>query len=178
VRIFLLLFLSCFAIEREHYYEHQSEVYPAIVLSKPVQKGKWQTKPNVRICPDTGISPARVSRAMNYWKRLGYEFGNIIIEKDMYNCLMPPPLRREILITLPHQEFNEKHLAATKISTHRITGEIVKANIYITPRNSERERILEHEFGHALGWNHYPQRDHIMNPEWEFGGYNSYGLRR
>ena len=154
-----------------------AEVYPAIVLSKPKQKAKWAHPPDVRICPDSNMNPARLSRAMNYWERLGYKFGAIIIEKDAYNCIAPLPRRQEIVITLPTQEVNSKYLASTRLTTFKSTGEIAHAVIYITPRQSERERVIEHEIGHALGWTHYPQSRHIMNPNWEAGGYDSYGIK-
>ena len=178
MRILLLLLTYWLTSSDEYHYKYCSEVYPAIVLSKPTKKADWRKQPDIRICPDTNIDPARVSKAMNYWERLGYKFGDIIIEKDMYTCLVPPAFRREIRITLPYQGLGEKYLAATKISTHKVTGEIVQATIYITPKVSERQRVLEHEIGHALGWMHYPQSRHIMNPDWQAGGYEHYGLRK
>ena len=46
------------------------------------------------------------------------------------------------------------------------------------PHNAHKDRVLEHEIGHALGWQHYRQRYHIMHPEWRYGGYDSYGIRK
>lgn len=178
MRTLLLLLLSLVPDSSAYEYMYCSDVYPVIVLTKPVKKANWLTPPNIRICPDVNISQSRVSAAVNYWERLGYEFGATIYEKDMYNCLVPPVHRREILIMLPDQQFNEEHIASTRISTHIKTEEIVRAKIFVTPKNSKRSRVIEHELGHALGWAHYPQSGHIMNPDWKFGGYNSYGMRK
>jgi len=163
---------------KDYNYKYCSQVYPTIVLSKPTKKADWHSPPNIRVCPDVKISESRIISATKYWKRLGYEFGYITYETNMYNCLVPPPLRREILIMLPDQKFNEDHLASTRLLTSKFTNEIVGAKIFITTKNSQRERILEHEFGHAFGWGHYPQSGHIMNPNWKYGGYGSYGMKK
>jgi len=178
VGIFLFLILSITPSSSDYDYKYCSDVYPAIVLSKPDKKADWVTPPNIRICPDVKISESRIKNAISFWERLGYNFGSVVYENNMYNCLVPPPLRREIIIMLPDQQFNEKHLASTRLLTHRITEEIVGAKIFITSKNSNRNRILEHEVGHAIGWAHYPQSGHIMNPDWKFGGYGSYGMRK
>ena len=115
---------------------------------------------------------------MNYWEKLGYKFSDIVIEKDMYQCISQN-YHGEIVFTLPNQEFNsQKYMAMTRITTRKSTNEIVRATIYITKKKSESPRVLEHELGHALGWQHYKQSRHIMNPDWRAGGYDSYGLRK
>ena len=177
--IIWLFFASCVSQSHfDYYYKTCSEVYPAIVIGKPVKKADWGSPPDIRICPDARIDPARVSRAMNYWEKLGYKFGDITIENDQYRCISST-YYGEILLTLPNQEFDhQKYMAMTRITTHKKTNEIVRATIYITRKKSERQRVLEHELGHALGWQHYKQSGHIMNPDWDSGGYNSYGLRK
>tara|TARA_R110000824_G_scaffold300671_1_gene488700 strand:- start:22 stop:483 length:462 start_codon:yes stop_codon:yes gene_type:complete len=153
-------------------------VYPTIVIGKPLKKADWEIPPRIRICPDVSIDPARVSKAMNYWEKLGYKFSDIVIEKDMYQCISQN-YHGEIVFTLPNQEFNsQKYMAMTRITTRKSTNEIVRATIYITKKKSESPRVLEHELGHALGWQHYKQSRHIMNPDWRAGGYDSYGLRK
>ena len=39
------------------------------------------------------------------------------------------------------------------------------------------QRILEHELGHALGWQDWNQIGHIMHSNWSQGGYNTKGLK-
>jgi predicted Zn-dependent protease len=88
------------------------------------------------------------------------------------------PKDGEIIITLPESGFSDKHLASTRIYTHKETGHIVKAKIQMLPKNAKKERVLEHEIGHALGWYHYPQRYHMMHPNWRLGGYERRGLQK
>jgi hypothetical protein len=176
--ILLAFFISSPLEEEAYYYKYCADVYPAIVLTKPSQKATWESPPNIRVCPDTSLDRHRVARATHYWERIGYEFGSIILEKNMYNCLTVGPFRHEIRIMLPAQDFEERYLAMTKLTTHKESGHIARATIYVTPKIASRPRVLEHEIGHALGWRHYPQSRHIMNPDWEAGGYDNYGLKK
>ena len=172
------LFLFSCVTQSEEYYKYCSDTYPTIVITKPVKKANWNIEPDIRICPDTRVDPARLSRAMNYWEQLGYKFGNIIVEKDQARCDTAQGPQREITIVIPNQDLDAKYLAMTRIITHTVSGEIVQATIYITPKMADRSRVLEHELGHALGWVHYGQYSHIMNPDWNSGGYDSHGLRK
>ena len=70
------------------------------------------------------------------------------------------------------------NMAATKLYTEKSTGHIAKAMISIYPKYERKERVLEHEIGHALGWSHYNKKFHIMNPSWQEGGYDHAGLRK
>tara|TARA_E500000331_G_C17079631_1_gene636324 strand:- start:33 stop:308 length:276 start_codon:yes stop_codon:yes gene_type:complete len=84
----------------------------------------------------------------------------------------------EITITLPSQGVIDDKMAATRVYTSKLTGEILKAKIYVIPKMAMRERVIEHEIGHALGWQHYNHKNHIMHPNWWYGGHNSYGLNK
>ena len=117
----------------------------------------------------------RAIRAVRFWESLGYNFGGATTDSDP-SCMSPR--YGEIIITLPESGFADKHLAATRIYTHNKTGAIVKASIFILPVYARKERVLEHEIGHALGWSHYNQKYHIMHPSWEYGGYEKYGLKK
>ena len=88
------------------------------------------------------------------------------------------PKHGEIIITIPEGGFSSTHMAATRLYTAQTSGDIVRAKIQILPHNARKDRVLEHELGHALGWSHYRQRYHIMHPTWKDGGYDSYGLHK
>jgi len=144
-------------------------------IGKPKQTTHWELIPTVRVCTDSGVSVSRTTRALSYWERHGYEFGTV--RGDPYSMCMTPK-HGEILITIPDNTFDVKHMASTRLYTDTKTGKIVRAKIQILPHNARRERVLEHEIGHALGWAHYKQRYHIMHPDWRYGGYDSYGIRK
>ena len=118
---------------------------------------------------------SRVYNAVEYWSRLGYEFG--IVKKDNFSMCMNPKMG-EIIITLPESGFANSNMASTRLYTDTTTGAIVKAKIFVLPKYARKDRVLEHEFGHALGWLHYRQRYHIMHPIWYYGGFDSYGIRQ
>ena len=84
----------------------------------------------------------------------------------------------EIIVTIPETGFANHHMASTRIYTDTKTGDIVRAKIQILPKHARKERVIEHEIGHALGWLHYRQKFHIMHPTWYLGGYDRSGIRK
>jgi len=172
--LFLLFLLAYQTDNRILYPSH--EFYKVSYFSqKPYQKYKWVTVPKIRLCQNTEVTLSRLQRAIDYWERLGYEFGEVYIDRFSY-CMNPKD--NEIAIVLPEQGVIDDKMAATRIYTSKFTGEIIKAKIYVLPRTGQKERVLEHEMGHALGWQHYNRKNHIMHPNWWFGGHSSYGLQK
>ena len=147
----------------------------AFAVGTPQQKASWSMNPSIRVCASTGISYSRISHAARYWEKAGYVFDNI--KKDPFSTCMNAHYG-EIIITIPESGFANEHMASTRIYTSNATGDIVKAKIQILPKNARKERVLEHELGHALGWSHYRQKYHIMHPSWQLGGYDRSGIRK
>lgn len=172
------MFLSCLGItthEESILKVNETRHVEVMAIGRPIQKAQWYTPPNIRVCATSEVSLSRTTQAIDYWKRLGYKFGTI--RKDPFSMCMNPA-RGEIIITLPESGFADTHMASTRLYTHTSTGEILKAKIFILPKHARKDRVLEHEFGHALGWSHYRQRHHIMHPSWQYGGFDSYGVRK
>ena len=144
-------------------------------IGKPKQTYEWDLVPRIRVCTDSGVSVSRAQRAVSYWEKHGYDFGNI--QGDPFSMCMTPR-HGEILITIPDGTFDVNHMASTRLYTDVESGKIVRVKIQMLPHNARKDRVLEHELGHALGWAHYKQRYHIMHPEWRYGGYDSYGVRK
>ena len=176
---FLLLFiLSCTAATGGEYAILNARYPPVIdifAVGNPQQKAKWKTSPTIRVCASTEVPMYRVQQAVRYWKAAGYDFQDI--RRDPFStCMNARP--GEIIITLPETGFADSHMASTRIYTHTETGDIVKAKICILPKHARKDRVLEHEIGHALGWMHYRQKFHIMHPNWYLGGYDRSGIRK
>ena len=143
------------------------------------QTASWFVPPNIRICPHTNITTTRIRKAVNFWEILGYEFGDIhMASRDDYQCIISTPNLNEIIINIPDQDFKfGTHLGTTHIWHHTQTKEIIQAKIQIVDEWGTRERILEHEIGHALGWKDNNVSGHLMNKSWTGGGWNTTGLK-
>jgi hypothetical protein len=156
---------------------HQSydlqESYDVFTIGDPVQIGAWVKPPDIYICSGTPITIQRVNKALNYWKKLGYKFG--IIYEDVA-CMQERDMNI-IKISLPDNTFVEPNLAMTRTARITSTQEIVAARIFIHAFAVPKERVLEHEIGHALGWQHYSRKYHIMHPNWNYGGHDDKGLK-
>jgi len=136
---------------------------------------KWEMNPGITVCGASGVNSFRMSKAKAYWERLGYKFDYTRYDGSI-SCGVPR--YGEIIVTLPDQGFNfSDTLASTRITVSNKTKEIVKAKIFIFPKSANKERVLEHELGHALGWPHINQPYHIMHADWHTGGHNSSGLK-
>ena len=152
----------------------------SLVFGPPTQAAEWQMEPTIIICHGAPVKPARVEQAVDFWRKLGYNIGEVIIadEKD-FSCIREIILVGEILISLSGQDFHmSKHLAVTRTWIHKDTNQILKAKIEIMSGWGDSERIMEHELGHAMGWRDYNQTGHIMHSEWARGGYNVKGLKK
>jgi len=173
--LLLTILLSCFVPQQTAHTVKNISVVEAFVVGPPMQKAAWKTKPTIRICSSTKLPILRAQKAARYWERLGYEFDRVSMDYNI-NCMEPK--YGEIIITLPEGNIDPEHIAATRIYTRSGTLNIAMAKIFIYPKEVRKQRVVEHELGHALGWTHYNQKYHIMHPIWHLGGFNSSGLRK
>tara|TARA_B100000131_G_scaffold251559_3_gene245178 strand:+ start:2484 stop:3059 length:576 start_codon:yes stop_codon:yes gene_type:complete len=136
----------------------------------------WLESPNIIVCDEIRITRSRVHSAVRYWERLGYSFGDIEYNSDDEAC-RGGNASGNIVITIPDQSFDFTNLAMTRCYFNSHTKEILYSVIQMPDANTRKERVLEHEIGHALGWGHSPRRQYMMNHNWELGGYDSTGLK-
>lgn len=142
----------------------------------PTLGGWWNQAPTVRLCTESGVRESRVRRALGVWERMGYQFGPVVVDDGSLIC-RHGGITGEIIIILPnHGAPIGKNIALARTMKDTDTGEILRAQIFITPHGGEKLLVLEHEIGHALGWRHHMERYHLMNPSWPQIGHNSKGL--
>lgn len=149
--------------------------------STPFIQSYWQEPPDVRLCEGSGVSEVRLRSALRFWERLGYEFGEIIIDNGNTSACFRGGYNGEIVILLFNSsevgDFSDK-LAITQTYYHTTHRFIIKSKIYINRYGAQKERVLEHEIGHALGWSHFNRRYHLMHENHDVGGHDTTGLRR
>ena len=181
--LILLLFVS-----QALYADDISTVEPAGLrhkLKDPTKLGEWPSPPDIIVCSTAPVSYKQIKRAVKFWKKLGYTFGNITMAlHNNYQCATGDISANQIMIDMPSQSFfaderwdTPTKVGLTKLSVDTDTNTIFKAKIEIMSNWGGTERILEHELGHALGWRDWDQFGHIMNSNWSNGGYNTKGLK-
>ena len=137
----------------------------------------WVLVPEVKVCANSRVTEARVGRAISYWEKLGYEFSEVIYNDSSISCAGAPGFG-EIIIDIPGQNFDNSKLATTSLTSNRAVGIVIHAEIQIPDANTTKERVLEHELGHALGWGHTNRSYHIMHENWARGGHDATGIDR
>jgi len=152
----------------------------ALTFGPPIQNGAWEETPTVIVCASAPVKSERVQRAVDFWKILGYNIGEVIdAEVGDFSCERDIVLYGDILIDVMDYNSNSRaHLGTTRTWADTNSGEIFKAKIEVMSGWGDAERIIEHELGHALGWRDYNQLGHLMHSEWSKGGYRTQGLEK
>jgi hypothetical protein len=154
------------------------ERVPAI-QNRPPQVGMWQNTPTIIVCELAPISEIQITSAVQFWKRLGYKFNHTQYKRTHNTakdaCQDESPTGY-IVIHLVTQgiKMEPTSLAQTHFYVDNDINEIQWAIIYM--RGDVRATILEHELGHALGFLHFSQINHLMNEKWTMGGWGTEGL--
>lgn len=147
----------------------------------PSLRSYWSVVPNVSVCDNSGIQVRTVERALDSWRSLGYTFGVVKQKRWVLNGCQSPDFF-EILIRLPTQAEVSMGLgrgfnAVTKTHEYTPTLQIQGADIFYVDQSKINHRyILEHEIGHALGWQHCERSGHLMHPETTGLGPSKVGL--
>ena len=152
----------------------------ALTFGPPIQNGAWEETPTVIVCASAPVKSERVKQAVDFWKTLGYNIGEVIdAEAGDFSCERDIVLYGDILIDVMDYNSNSRaHLGTTRTWADTNSGEIFKAKIEVMSGWGDAERIIEHELGHALGWRDYNQLGHLMQEEWPKGGHNIKGLKK
>tara|TARA_Y100000310_G_scaffold337766_1_gene425706 strand:+ start:6188 stop:6748 length:561 start_codon:yes stop_codon:yes gene_type:complete len=137
--------------------------------SIPKREVRWKSPPHVRICDFSPVDVERVHAAIKWWQDRGYMFAGVS-NGGIWGGCKHGKISGSITISLSGQDFKfSEHLGETRVYK-TTSGMILQANIEIPEGSGEKDRILEHEIGHAIGWGHYKKRGHIMHPIYNMGG--------
>jgi predicted Zn-dependent protease len=175
--LYVLALFACFNSDIQYLEKNPQAIFEIAAIGKPQKVGTWPEPPTIKVCEGVKIEDSRVTMAMAYWQNSGYDFEETIFGYNSIECLVDGH-GTGIVITTVDQSVGEEYLAFTKTSVSQETGFITRAQILVREADITRERVLEHEIGHALGWKHYAQRMHMMHPRWRDGGYNNKGIRK
>jgi hypothetical protein len=147
----------------------------------PSLKTYWVDPPNISVCQGVNITERRLKHAISSWTDLGYKFGEIRWKRwELQEC--NSAAFGDILIRYPTQDDMsmhqpEAHLAVTLTHHHKVTNQILGAEIFFVDQAGTRtSHVLEHELGHALGWGHCNKNYHRMNPNTSRLGTDTHGV--
>ncbi len=154
------------------------ESEPAFYLDrKAEQEHIWHRTPTVHVCIGSTLTETRVKNAMAMWGRLGYTLNGPIMKSTIPECLVYDSSPGKILIGSNTARVPADNAAVTRTWYNKYTNEIISAFIEIKPKWNTKERVVEHELGHALGWDHCNRKYHLMHSIHDLGGWDTAGLK-
>ena len=146
------------------------------VHSSPVLGSYWSDTPSIRICEDSGITRTRMSQITSFWIKMGYEFGGVFFDPGSDICNIGGVTGQITFMIVRNDTPIGNNLAITRTWYNKNTRQITKAQVYVLGGFVDKIYLLEHEMGHALGWDHFNRKYHIMNQHYELIGSDSFGL--
>jgi len=128
---------------------------------------EWDQEPIVVVCPDSTLAPFRMGRAIEWWQIREYKISHFHYDKDNSIC-NKGRFMEGIIFIRAKGEINPEFYATTARFT--VGKRLLSADIHLPNSNSNMDRLLEHELGHALGLGHVSEDGHMMHPIHSQGG--------
>jgi len=157
-------------------YENENSTHLTRIVTKKyyTQYARWTSPPMVKVCKYAPVSRQEVKEAVEWWEKRGYRFSGVMFGATCLSSSLPGHIIIDIhnQQTFPH---NRNDLGTTYTHVRKGTTEIYSASIYLL---HAKERVLAHEIGHALGWDHIGKIGHLMNATWSHGGWKDNDLDR
>ena len=118
--------------------------------------------PVIANCYGKDFSSLQMTRAIGYWKTLGYNISSYENEPEPSICAKTWTEGYIVLRKSRASAMEANTLASTKRYTIGYT--MLGAEIFYSPGAQNLDLINEHELGHALGFGHMKLDNHIMHP--------------
>jgi len=127
----------------------------------------WNSDPVLIICKSSKLKEEEVVKALEFWKVRGHTVAFVDKDHDGKIC-KNKRLEGFIFIRKNVGRVTGNSLAVT----HRDASgpELNFAEIQIPNYLRRNSLLLEHELGHAFGFNHVDEMGHIMNPIYDYMG--------
>jgi len=150
-------------------YSYAKDHGNGIVIHKhnyPKMEMQWNTTPSIIVCSDSPYTKETVVKAVNIWKREGVKIGDVLLENEQNKCNFISGKKNFIQIAGYHGNFNQKEYYAFTWDWPIYSGSTQKRSSKIefaTDTSRYNLKLLVHELGHTLGYDHYDHKYDIMN---------------
>jgi len=134
------------------------------------QPCKWYKKPILINCTGELINEETIKRAVDYWKDKGEEILFYQYDGSEIVCNQSGKLDGFIILREDNGIIKERDVLATTKRYHKNTVQLIAAEIYFKDGTYNFILLLEHELGHAFGYNHKKIPGYIMHPYYDLMG--------
>ena len=120
----------------------------------------------MQLCHDTKVSIDNVKKAVEFWRAHGFEIDEVLTTRRVCDDDIEDtgPKRRHIMIT------NQRSLDAEETPGMMVPWyynsdrkRFSSVLILVSDDHADNMTIIKHEIGHALGLNHSPDENNLMN---------------
>ena len=123
----------------------------------------WKSPPIILNCYGEEFSELNLIRAIDYWAVRGHSIGFYEINPPKEVCDGDIPFQGFIILRKAKgAQLPADTLATTKRRTS--LARMLSAEIVFEPGSYRLDYLIEHELGHAFGYNHIEIDNHIMHP--------------
>ena len=132
--------------------------------------GYWVNPPAVVDCTHGALELIRLNESVDFWRKKGFEF-SFIEEDPPTEVCNSDHIYGFIIIkndTLEWPTIGKTESA--KDANRQIKSVLIRLNV----GSANSPKLLEHELGHALGYQHKNKLGHIMHEFYDYSGYEFY----
>lgn len=129
---------------------------------------EWQTSrpPNIVVCKDSKTKIDTVKKGVEFWKKEGFRLGSVsrnenVCQKDWH----PNTIIIHGDANLDTAQYNGFSTPWQNAKTKKLLSVVIQFDNAV----ANEQELVNHELGHALGFEHTGDHNDIM-----YGGYRSY----